>query len=141
MKKYIELLKKYKEVILYLTFGLMTTIVNFITYYLSAKVCGVEEVLSSAISWFVAVLFAYITNKKFVFNSQVSGMKNLLKEIGAFFSARILSGILCDVGAFAFMVKVLKINDIVSKIVTQVAVIILNYILSKKMVFKNKNGS
>lgn len=136
MKKYIELLKKYEEAVKYLIFGVLSTIVNFVTYYIAARIIGIDEVISSGISWFVSVLFAYITNKKYVFKSKAKNVKGLLKEIGVFFSSRILTGILCDVGTFALMVKVLKINDVVSKIVTQVMVVILNYIFSKMYVFK-----
>lgn len=128
----------YKEVINYLIFGALCTVVNFATYYLFAKIFLVEEVTSSGLSWFFAVLFAYITNKLFVFESKTETKKDFFKEIISFFLARILSGILCDVGTFALMVKVLNINDIISKIVTQVMVIIVNYIFSKLFIFKKK---
>lgn len=129
---------EYKEVVNYLFFGVGATVVNFISYFLFAKVIGIEEVTSSGLSWFCAVLFAYITNKLFVFESKTETKKELIKECISFFLARIVSGILCDVGTFALMVKVFNINDILAKIVTQVMVIIVNYIFSKRIVFKNK---
>ena len=129
---------QYKEVINYLVFGVLATIVNFIAYFIFAKIFKIDEVLSSGLSWLVAVLFAYTTNKIFVFESKTKTIKEFLKEMISFFLARVLSGILCDVGTFAVMVRVFKINDIFSKIVTQVMVVILNYILSKFFVFKNK---
>lgn len=138
MKKIKELYLKYKEVINYLIFGGLTTIVSFLTYYIVAKIFGIEEVTSNIFSWFCAVLFAYITNKIFVFNSKTNTLKETFKELVSFFLARIVSGILCDVGTFAIMVKVFNINDIFSKIVTQVMVIVLNYIFSKLIVFKKK---
>lgn len=130
----------YKEVINYLVFGGLTTIVNFVTYYIFARLIGIDEVISSALSWFFSVLFAYITNKIFVFDSKTETKSQLVKECISFFLARILSGILCDVGTFALMVKVFNINDILSKIVTQVMVVIVNYIFSKFIVFKKKTS-
>ena len=136
IKTIIGIYFNYKEVINYLIFGALCTVVNFVTYYLFAKIFSVEEVTSSGLSWFFAVLFAYITNKLFVFESKTNTKKEFVKEITSFFLARILSGILCDVGTFALMVKVFKINDIFSKIVTQVMVIVVNYIFSKLFIFK-----
>ena len=134
-----EIYFKYKELINYLIFGGLTTIVNFICYYIFARMIGIDEVISSALSWFFSVLFAYITNKMFVFDSKTKGIKNLIRECISFFLARILSGILCDIGSFALMVKVFNINDIISKIITQVMVVIVNYIFSKFLVFKKKS--
>ena len=136
MKKLLELYKKYKEIINYLIFGGLSTVVNFVTYYITARLFGIDEVVSSGISWFCSVLFAYITNIIFVFESKTNTVKAVLKEMGSFFLARVISGILCDVGTFALMVKVFHINDIFSKIVTQVMVVIVNYIFSKLIIFR-----
>lgn len=133
-KLYIE----YKEIINYVVFGGLSTVVNFVSYYIAARALGIEEVASSAISWFCSVLFAYITNKIFVFESKTETKKAFFKEMISFFLARILSGILCDVGTFALMVKVININDIIAKVVTQVMVVIVNYIFSKLIIFRNK---
>ena len=119
-----ELYLKYKEVINYLVFGGLATVVNFVSYFIFARLLGVEEVISSGLSWFCSVLFAYITNKLFVFESKTENLKTFFKEMISFFVARIVSGALCDVGTFAVMVKVLHINDIFSKIVTQIMVVI-----------------
>ena len=137
MEKIKELYIKYKEVINYLIFGGLSTVVNFVSYFIAARMIGIEEVASSAISWFCAVLFAYITNKIFVFESKTENVKDTLIEMIKFFLARILSGALCDVGTFALMVKVFNINDILSKFVTQIMVIVVNYIFSKLIIFKN----
>lgn len=138
MKKILELYKKYKEIINYMIFGGLATLVNFISYYIFARTLNVDEVISSGLSWFCAVLFAYVTNKLFVFESKKDTKKEMIKEMISFFLARILSGALCDVGTFALMVKVLKINDIIAKLVTQVMVVIVNYIFSK-LIFKKEN--
>lgn len=132
---------EYKEIIHYLVFGGLATIVNFVSYYLFARLLGIDEVISSGLSWFASVLFAYITNKLFVFESKTNTVKEFLKEMITFFLARVLSGILCDVGTFALMVKVFHINDIFSKIVTQIMVVIVNYVFSKFFIFKNQKDN
>ena len=130
---------EYKEIINYLIFGVLSTVVNFASYFIFAKLFHIDEVVSSGLSWFCAVLFAYITNKIFVFESKTKTVKAFIKEMMSFFACRVLSGILCDVGTFALMVKVLNINDIIAKIVTQIMVVILNYVLSKLVIFKKKS--
>ena len=139
MEKIKEQYFKYKEIINYLVFGGLATVVNFVTYFIVARLIGIDEVLSSGISWFFSVLFAYITNKLFVFESKTDGIKAVLIEMGSFFLARIVAGILCDVGTFALMVKVFNINDLFAKIVTQVMVVIVNYVFSKLIIFRKKN--
>ena len=129
---------EYKEVINYLVFGGLSTVVNFVSYFIFARIVSIEEVTSSGLSWFCAVLFAYITNKLFVFESKNNNKKDFFKEIVYFFACRVLSGILCDVGTFALMINVFGINDIIAKIVTQIMVIILNYVFSKVIIFKKK---
>lgn len=129
---------KNKEFINYLIFGALTTLVSFISYYLFARIFLIDEVISNSLSWFFSVLFAYITNKLFVFESFKNTKKSLFKEIISFFLSRILTCILCDILIFAFFVKIFKINDIISKLITQIIVIVLNYILSKLYIFRKK---
>jgi len=130
---------KYKEIINYLICGGLTTVVNFGSYFINARVLKIDEVISSGLAWVIAVIFAYIVNKIFVFESKTNKIKEVVKEFTSFVACRIISGITCDVGTFALMIKVLHINDIVSKIVTQIMVIIVNYVFSKLVVFKKKN--
>lgn len=139
MEKIKNIYFKYKEIINYIFFGGLAFLVNFVSYFIFARLIGIEEVASSAISWVLAVLFAYITNKLFVFESKQETKKDTIKEMISFFLARILSGILCDIGTFALMVKVFGINDIFSKVVTQIMVVIMNYVLSKLVVFRKKD--
>ena len=139
MEKIKELFFKYKEIISYLFFGGCTTIVNFVSYYIPARVLGIDEIVSNVIAWCVSVLFAYITNKIFVFSSKTENIKQTIKEFASFVFARLFTGALCDVGLFALMIHILNINDIVSKITTQVLVVVLNYVLSKLVIFKNKH--
>lgn len=134
----INIYKKNKEIINYLIFGVLTTVVSFVVYFIFAKVFKIDEVISNGISWFFSVLFAFVTNKLYVFESKETGKKTLLKEIISFYLARLFTGVVCDLGVFALMVKILKINDVLSKLVTQVIVVILNYVLSKLIVFRKK---
>ena len=78
--KGIELYKKYKEVINYLIFGGLTTVVSMVSYFIFTRVFGIDEVVSSAISWFCAVTFAYITNKIWVFESKTNTVGSFFKE-------------------------------------------------------------
>lgn len=136
MKKIKELYLKYKEIINYIIFGGLTTVTNFVVYFICTKLFSIDEVISNGIAWFLSVLFAYITNKIFVFESKKNGFKEIIVEMSSFFLARVLSGICCDVGTFALMVKVFAINDVIAKIVTQIMVIVMNYVLSKLVIFK-----
>ena len=129
---------EYKEVINYLVFGGLSTVVNFVSYFIFARIVSIEEVTSSGLSWFCAVLFAYITNKLFVFESKTNNKKDFFKEIVYFFACRVLSGILCDVGTFALMINVFGINDIIAKIFILIMFIIFNYVFSKVIIFKKK---
>ena len=140
MKKIKELYMKYKEIINYVIFGGLTTVVNFITYFIVTKIFNIDEVISNGIAWFISVLFAYITHKIFVFESKKSKFREIVIEMTSFFLARILSGVCCDVGTFALMIKVFNINDVIAKIVTQIMVIIMNYILSKLVIFRKKEA-
>lgn len=132
----INIYKKNKEIINYLIFGVLTTVVSFVVYFIFAKIFKIDEVISNGISWFFSVLFAFITNKLYVFESKETGKKTLLKEIISFYLARLFTGVVCDLGVFALMVKTFKINDVLSKLVTQVIVTILNYVFSKLIIFK-----
>ena len=131
-----ELYCKYKEIINYLVFGGLSTLVNFVSYFIFARMLAIDEIISSGFSWFCAVLFAYITNKIFVFESKTTSKKELILECISFFGCRIISGLLCDVGTFALLVRVLNINDIIAKLITQIMVIVVNYVFSKLIIFK-----
>ena len=142
MKKLIQdLYKKYKEIINYLIFGVLTTIVNLIVKYLLLftifnAVNPIQLQTSIIISWIVGVLFAYFTNRKFVFESK---NKNKLKEFINFVIAR-LSTLFLEMGIMWFFVTLLKLNSdlyvVVFTIIAQIAVVIGNYIFSKLFVFK-----
>ena len=130
--KLFDLYKKYKEIINYLIFGGLTTLISIITYALFAKVFHIDYLISNVLSWIIAVLFAYITNKIFVFESK---SKKNVKEITSFFFFRVVSLIMEMVILYVF-VDMLHIDDLVTKIIAQVIVIVSNYVFSKLFVFK-----
>ena len=121
-----------KELIAYVFFGVLTTIVNIITYFLFEGVFGINYLISNIIAWFVSVLFAYITNRIWVFESKDD---NIIKEILLFYGGRIFSGAI-DTALMYVFISILMTGDLFAKIVVQVVVTILNYVFSKFLVFK-----
>lgn len=122
-----------REMISYLFFGVCTTAVNYIAYFVCKRT--VSYTVANAIAWLVAVLFAYVTNKIWVFESKTFGLRQLLQELGAFAGGRILSGVFEMVFLIA-AVEWIGMNDSLAKIIGGVGVVILNYIISKLFVFK-----
>lgn len=131
------LFAKYKQTILYLIFGVLSTIVNILTYAFCTRNLNIEFLISNWIAWIVAVLFAYITNKFFVFESKETNIKFLIKELSSFVSCRLLSGIIEMILMYT-MISLMSLNDFIVKIITNVVVVILNFIFSKLIIFKNK---
>lgn len=130
-----ELLNKYREVISYCIFGAGTTIVNIVVYYVCAHPLNISTVLSTCIAWVLSVLFAYITNKIWVFQSKTTGIKEIIKELLFFFACRFLTGLL-DVGIMYMTVDRLHLDDMIMKVISNVVVIIINYLASKILIFK-----
>ena len=121
-----------RELILYVVFGAFTFFVNVITYFLFQTVLGINYLISNILAWFFSVLFAYITNRIWVFESN---SPNILKEASLFFGGRIYSGAV-DTALMYLFIDVLTLGNTFSKIVVQIVVIILNYVFSKLIVFK-----
>ena len=134
----IELLTKYKSLISYAFFGVCTTVINLVAYYLCSHILSLTTVVSTVIAWIVAAIFAYVTNKLWVFECKSWEKQVLIKEIPSFFACRILTGVL-DIAIMAIFVDVLHFNDMLMKIISNVLVIILNYIASKFLIFKRSN--
>ena len=137
MQKIVDLFSKYKEVIMYLIFGVLTTVVSLISYYLlTITVLNPESALqlqiANIISWVLSVAFAYVTNRKYVFESKSN---DYIKEITSFVGGRVVT-LLMDMLIMFVFVTVLHMNDKLFKLVSQVIVIIANYIISKIFVFK-----
>lgn len=143
VKKIVDLYKKYEEIINYLIVGVLTTVVSLVVKWgllftiLDPK-NSLQLQVAVVISWIAAVVFAYITNRIFVFKSK---SKKILKEITSFFGARLLTLVL-EMFIMWFFVTFLKLNSdlwvLMWTMVAQILVIIFNYIFSKLFVFKNK---
>ena len=123
-----------KEVILYLIFGVLTTLVDTVVFYISNYTLNIHYVISTCLAWIFAVLFAYITNKIFVFSSTKNN-QNIFKEIFYFFSLRLVS-LLLSIVFMVIMVNYLHIPEIISKILVNIFVVISNYFFSKIFIFK-----
>lgn len=137
MIKIKELLVKYKSFIMYAIFGVLTTLVNLVSYYLFYNLIGISNVPSTIVAWVLAVAFAFITNKLWVFDSKSFDGRTLAHEIPTFFGARLATGIL-DVVIMYLAVDVLNMNSTIWKLISNIIVIILNYIASKLVIFKKK---
>lgn len=133
----LKLYRQYQEIINYLIFGVLTTVVSLITYYVLTIIIldpklNLELQIANILSWCIGVLFAYFTNRKFVFNSTNQNKK---KEFFTFVSARV-STLILDMLVMFIGVSLFYFNDKIVKLISQVLVIIGNYILSKIIVFK-----
>lgn len=139
MSRLFELIKKNKQILMYLIFGVLTTAVNVVAYWAFAHPVALNTELSTALAWVVSVIFAFVTNKLFVFESKASASRTLIYETVTFFGSRVLTGLL-DVGIMYLFVTVLSVNDLVMKVASNIIVIVLNYVLSKLIVFKSRGG-
>ena len=127
-----NIIQKNKEIIMYLVFGVLTTVVNIVVYYIFSNLLHMNYLFSNAMAGFLSVLFAYVTNRKYVFDSKNN---QIIKEAISFFGSRLATGIM-DMMLMWFLVNFNIVNDVVAKVVVNVIVVILNYILSKLVVFK-----
>lgn len=132
MKKLWNLILKYREAVTYLFFGGLTTVINIAVYYICAAV-GMSTAIANAIAWILSVLFAYITNRIWVFRSHSSG-KALMKEFGSFVACRVATGVLDEI-IMIVGVDVLGIWGLGVKVFANILVIILNYVFSKLLIF------
>lgn len=143
MNRIKELIKKYREIISYAIFGGLTTVINWVIYAALSLNEGISITVCNGIAWIGAVLFAYVTNRIFVFQSKGKGLTALLKEIGLFFGSRIFTGII-EIAGPAFLIccgvtqEWFGIRGFLAKMITSILVIVLNYILSKLLVFRKK---
>ena len=128
---------KYKEVLLYLFFGGCTTLVNIISFNI-LRLIHVEFNTSNVLAWVLSVLFAYITNKVFVFESKTHNKKDAVKEAFSFFGFRVLS-LVMDLAFMNITVMLLGWNEFWMKILSNIIVIIANYVFSKVFIFKKKD--
>ena len=139
MKQLIKNIWKHqKDLILYMFFGVFTTLVNWGPYFIFTRFMGVSIYWSNIWAWFFAVLFAYLTNRSWVFHSKTTGTLAITRELLAFYGSRAFSGGV-DLFLLFVMVHLLSIHDFVAKILIGVIVVILNYVLSK-LVFRYHQG-
>lgn len=135
MNKILYLIRKHDDILAYLFFGVLTTVVNYIVYLPCYNLLHISAAVSNAIAWAAAVAFAYLTNKPFVFKSHDWSAKTVMPELTRFVGSRVLSGALETTIIFV-TVDLLLWNGNIMKLITSVLVVILNYIASKLLVFK-----
>lgn len=154
-----------EEIVTYVFFGVLSTVVNFICFYLFKKlfiavgwdgifnalipdgsalqkffIGGTDYLDANFIAWIITVVFAFVTNKLWVFRSKSWKLSVAGKEFTAFMGARVFSFVIETLMMFV-LVTIMSVNDMISKIIVGVVVVILNYIFSKLFIFKKKNGA
>lgn len=132
-----EMMEKYKDIVSYAIFGILTTIINIVVYLFFAHILKKEIMLSTLAAWFFSVLFAYVTNRKWVFHSGILTFSNIIREAVAFFICRLATG-MADILIMFVFVNIFHFNDLFIKIISNIAVIILNYVASKWIIFNHK---
>lgn len=138
-----NIIVKYKEVILYIVFGGLTTLVNWAVYTPLVHYTNAGIAISNAAAWIVSVVFAFITNKLWVFESKSTKAKLLIKELFSFVASRAVTGAM-EIICVPLLVKIgldqtiFGIEGAWSKLIVSVAVVILNYIFSKLIIFKKE---
>ena len=137
VKKMKALIVQYWEVLSYLIFGVLTTVGNYLVYLPVYNLLGLSAALSNAIAWVVAVAFAYLTNKPFVFKSHDWSAKTVIPELTKFVGCRVASGA-AETLILLVTVDILCWNGNIWKLVTSVLVVVMNYIASKLVVFRKK---
>ncbi|MCO6541909.1 MAG: GtrA family protein [Lactobacillus sp.] len=133
-----NLIKKYWDVISYLIFGGLTTLINLLVFYelyTWHHILGYQA--ANVIAWLLSVIFAYLTNKQFVFNSHQSSKKAVLKELESFFFFRFLS-LIIDMGILKIGIGIMQANSLIVKLLDNIIVVIANYVFSKVFIFKEK---
>lgn len=141
MKKIVEIVKKlyYNETMRYLFIGGCTTLVNLIAFAVFCDVLDMNVTLGNVLSIILAILFAYVSNKIFVFSSKTEGLKEMFSELCRFVGGR-LSTMAIEVGGVYLIYNMMGYPKMAAKLITQVLVIIGNYFISKFFVFRNRDG-
>ena len=127
--------KKYKEVLLYLFFGGLTTVISIGSYAFFDVSMHMDPMVANIFSWILAVLFAYVTNRIWVFDSNAEDMKGIIQEMFSFFGGRVATLLMEEVILYVG-IKLLSMNSIAVKVAAQILVLIGNYLISKLFVFK-----
>jgi len=132
-----EIWRVHKEKLMYLIFGGLTTVVNYVMYFACTRWLEQDEMVANSVAWVVSVLFAFVTNKLWVFESKQTGGKRFLLELGSFVSARVLSFLL-ESGIMLLFVTMWHFWDLPVKLAANVLVVIMNYFASKWFIFKKE---
>ena len=131
------LFRKHKALLLYLFFGGCTTVVNVLTYAFCFRALSMGNVTSTCLAWVTSVLFAFITNKFWVFGSRSLSLRTILREGVSFFICRLLTGFM-DVGIMFVVVDILELSPIFWKLIANILVIIANWVVSKCIIFAKR---
>ena len=135
MKQIKKLLVKYQDIISYLFFGVLTTVVNYLVYLPCYNLLGLSASVSNVIAWAFAVAFAYLTNKPFVFKPNDWSKETVIPELAKFVGSRVFSGAM-ETAIIFVTVDLLAWDGNIMKLVTSVLVVIINYVASKLVVFR-----
>lgn len=128
-----------KEMFNYLLFGVLTTLVNIVTYALLDKGLGMDYKLAATIAWVLSVIFAFITNKLYVFHSRTANILSVLRELTSFLFFRGMSYLL-DIGTMIVLIELLNVDSLMAKIIANVLVVVFNYFASKYVIFKTSRS-
>ena len=137
LAKICNIIRMCKEPLAYVVFGILTTVVNIAVYYLMSDVMKIHYLLANIIAWICSVLFAFLTNKIWVFESRLWQGKIVLAEMGSFFLARAATGVM-DMLLMWMLVDIAAVEEMIAKVAVNVLVIVLNYVASKQWIFRKK---
>lgn len=131
--------KKYKDILLYIFFGGLTTIVSFVTFWVCCDFFEIHELVSNTISWVASVTFAFFTNRIWVFSAPTKTWGEFFKQAAEFYGGRIFTYVFEQVCILIF-VTILSFNELLIKLLANIGVLILNYLISKFLVFRKKEN-
>ncbi len=140
-----SLIKRHREFIMYVIFGLLTTFINWLIYSLCVKALGLDLYISGIIAWIIVVSVAFVTNKIWVFNSRGWKTLQLIREAFTFFGGRLLTGVL-EVAAVPALVSwgfnqtLFGVEGLPAKIIVSIVIVLLNYFISKFLSFGGRKS-
>lgn len=132
-----ELVKSHADLVAYAVFGVLTTVVNVVSYWVCSHLLGMPTVPASVVAWIASVAFAFVTNRRWVFHSEAVGARAVALEAVSFFASRFATGVV-DWAGMWLLVDVLRLPDVPVKILVNIIVIVLNYVASKLIVFRHR---
>ena len=135
MNKLVNIYNRYREQVLYLVFGGVTTLISIITYAVFTELADINILIANILSWIISVAVAYATNKSVVFRSDKKGVAQVLTEALSFYAGRLLTLLIEEAILFVF-IDLAKLPNMPVKIIAQIIIIVLNYIISKVFIFK-----